>query len=393
MQNLAAGSGYMLIIIFWISVFFVSYTYFVYPLLLSLCGRIFNIKIENNNYSISGSLTAILIIRNEENNIQKKIDNLLSQQPSGVINSIIVVSDGSEDQTNNILSNIEIKHKNVIPIYIPFPKGKSHGITKALKHVQTEFVLFCDARQIFEEQAAYYLLKNFCKSNVGVVAGELKFINNSNNSDAVESVGLYWRYEKYLRKYEAICHMLTGCSGAIYAARTELIKDIPDNIILDDVWIPLSIALNGNIIEYEEKAIAWDIYSKNVTKEFERKVRTLLGNFQLIHKRPVLLSPLNNPVWFSFLSHKIFRLFVPYALIAAFVTNVMLIGKNYYYAILILQGFFYTSALLGYIFTKIQKKTILGKICSPSYMLVLLNIAAIVALVRYLTNNSNSVWK
>ena len=54
--------------------------------------------------------------------------------------------------------------------------------------------------------------------------------------------------------------------------------------------------------------------SRNV--EFQRKTRTLAGNYQILRLEPRLLVPFVNPVWLQFVSHKLGRLIVPYALCA-----------------------------------------------------------------------------
>jgi len=85
-----------------------------------------------------------------------------------------------------------------------------------------------------------------------------------------------------------------------------------------------------------------------VLTEHRRKVRTLAGNYQLLLLEPRLLVPFANPVWLQFVSHKLGRLVVPYALaVLAWASAVLARDGLVYAAALAGQVAFYTLAAHG----------------------------------------------
>ena len=126
------------------------------------------------------------------------------------------------------------------------------------------------------------------------------------------AVGLYWRFEKWLRRNESLIRSTVGLTGAICAVRRELFEPIPKGIILDDVYWPLRVVMNHRRVIFDGRAHAFDVLPDKLGSELHRKVRTLSGNFQLMAAMPEALLPGKNPVWFALISHKLTRLAVPW---------------------------------------------------------------------------------
>jgi hypothetical protein len=128
--------------------------------------------------------------------------------------------------------------------------------------------------------------------------------------------------------------------------------------------------------------------SKDVAQEWTRKVRTLAGNWQLLGFYPSLLLPFRNPVWWRFLSHKIFRLLAPYALVILFVCGASL-GGGLYRAATLVQLLFYGVALLGYLVPAARSVRLVGL----SYFFLAMNAAAVAGFWRWVTGRSASAWR
>ncbi|MEO6236987.1 MAG: glycosyltransferase family 2 protein, partial [Vicinamibacterales bacterium] len=103
-----------------------------------------------------------------------------------------------------------------------------------------------------------------------------------------------------------------------------------------------------------------------------RKTRTLAGNYQILGQEPRLLLPFVNPVWLQYMSHKVGRLVVPWALIGLFVASLVLALHNVLYAIpLAAQAVFYGFALAGAVF---EGKERFARI---AFTFVMMNVAAV----------------
>jgi len=181
--------------------------------------------------------------------------------------------------------------------------------------------------QSFEPEALARLAENFTDPRVGAVSGELMFTTGDPtevaaggedaSADGVAAqVGLYWKYEKWMRRNEAAVGSMLGATGAIYAIRRVLYQPLPPGTLLDDFLTPMRIVLTGRRAIFEPRARAWDRPAFRAGQEFRRKVRTLAGNYQAFAIAPGLLLPwVNQTTWWQVWSHKMFRLWVPFALV------------------------------------------------------------------------------
>jgi GT2 family glycosyltransferase len=257
--------------------------------------------------------------------------------------------------------------------------------------VQGEIVILGDARQRFSTRAIRALVEPFANSAVGAVGGDLVLLESIEDaSEICRGIGAYWRYEKFIRSGESQLDSTVGASGAIYAIRRNLFKEIPDDIILDDVLIPMQIVRQGYRVVFQPAARACDRVSPTAETEFGRKVRTIAGNFQLFWKAPWLLSPRLNRIWWQTISHKAFRLIAPPCLAIAFITSIVMLHRPFYSTMLAFQILFYCSALIGFSCRKSHIKPMLVNI---PYTFCLLNWATVVAFWRFVRGRQGVTWK
>jgi len=197
---------------------------------------------------------------------------------------------------------------------------------------------------------------------------------------------MYWRYEKALRKLESRVGSTLGATGAVYALRRAAWRRLPDDTILDDVYLPLNVARQGARVVFDARARAWDSPDLGAGREFRRKVRTLTGNYQLLQIAPWVLGGAN-PLRFRFISHKLLRLVVPFALVAMLVASAA-VPQTLYRATFFAQLFFYALSLLA--LTGAQRGP-LAQVAHAALSLIVLNSAAIVAFTNFLTGRKE-VW-
>jgi hypothetical protein len=185
---------------------------------------------------------------------------------------------------------------------------------------------------------------------------------------------------------ESASGSVAGATGAIYCARRELFEPLPAGTILDDVLIPMQVARQGARVVFDSRARAWDSPDLGGSREFARKVRTLSGNYQLLQLAPWLLSS-RNPIRFEFISHKMSRLAVPFALVALLAASFFL-PQPWYRAALVAQLAFYALSIVALVGVKIGP---LSRLADPARTFVLLNSAALIAFVNFVTGRK-AVW-
>ncbi len=332
----------ILTLLFWLSFAAVAYVYIGYPVLLMLSRRLLGRSVRKAR--IEPTVTILIAAHNERNRIERRLQNCFELDYPRRKLQIIVATDGPTDGTEFVVwkyaaRGVELAHSKE-------HLGKPHALNVGMRRAKGDIVVFADSRQMFERDAIRKLVANFADSSVGAVSGELVLLEQD-GTESKSDVGLYWKYEKWIRAMESDVHSLVGATGAIYAIRRELFESIPEGTILDDVYTPMRVVASGHRVVFEPEARAYDEVSCCPRAEFGRKVRTLMGNYQLIQQMPGLLLPWSNPVMWQFVSHKVGRLLVPHLLITMLVSNVFLSG-GFYSWILAAQLMWYAFAAIGH---------------------------------------------
>jgi biofilm PGA synthesis N-glycosyltransferase PgaC len=350
---------------FWICAAGVAYAYVGYPLVLLCAAKLRPRPVNRAKVEQPPRVSIVVAAYNEAALIARRRDELVALlDVEGVEGELLIVSDGSTDRTAEAACDgagdkvrvIELSH-NV---------GKAEALTRAVAAASGDIVVFDDPQ-------------------VGGVSGDLCL---DSEAGVTSGVGLYWRYEKAVRKLESRVHSTVGATGAISAVRRSLFRPIPPRTILDDVYWPLHVVMQGYRVTHDESACAFDRLPSRAKDEFRRKVRTLSGNFQLVARAPAILLPWRNPVCFQFLSHKLLRLAVPWLLIAMLVTSLFLPG-HMFRAALVAQVACYALALAG-LHHSIASH---ARIASAAASFLVLNAAAWMSFWVWVLGRCETSWK
>jgi poly-beta-1,6-N-acetyl-D-glucosamine synthase len=386
--------------IFWLAAALVGYSYLGYPAWLWLRSRwsprpVRRSSGQSSRQSSSQSsavpaVTAVMVVRNEEAVIARKLENLLTLDYPQAKLDLVVISDGSRDRTPAILadyardSRMRTRLRTLIK---PASEGKAAGLNDAIKLATGDVLLFTDARQQIESNALRLLIENFADPDVGAASGEL-MLGDPTSGETGKGMGLYWRIEKKIRELESASGSVVGATGAIYCARRTLLDAslLPESTILDDVLLPMQIVRKGSRVIFDARARAWDSPDLGEGREFSRKVRTLSGNYQLLQLAPWLLSS-QNAIRFEFITHKLSRLAVPFALLALLIASIFL-PQPFYRAALGVQLAFYALSLAALAGVEIGP---LSRIADPARTFVVLNSAAMVAFINFVTGRK-AIW-
>lgn len=266
---------------------------------------------------VEPSITAIVPVYNGGKFLAAKLDSVLASDYPPAKLEVLVLSDGSTDDTDTIAEAYSAADGRVR--FLRLPKGgKAAALSTAFQQSDREIFLLTDVRQALDRNCVRLLANCFHDATVGAVSGNLKIRSGETSAEA--NIGLYWRYESWIRHNLSLVDSLLGATGPIYAIRRSLARPLPKGCILDDMWLPLQAILDGKRAPLVEASVAWD-YPTDLKSEFARKVRTQAGIYQLLALEPRLLSPWSNRLWASFLILKIGRLFLPHLLIALLVIS------------------------------------------------------------------------
>jgi cellulose synthase/poly-beta-1,6-N-acetylglucosamine synthase-like glycosyltransferase len=293
-------------ILFLASAGFAFYIVAGYPLLLATLAR-WRPKPVRKRFTET-PVTVLLAVYNGEKWIRTKLESILQLDYPRPQMQILVVSDGSTDRTDAIVA--EFRAEGVALLRVPHG-GKAAALNAGMAQATGDILFFTDVRQQLEPDALRRLVGCLGDPAVGGASGHIVFVKSDGGGEA--DVGLYWRFEKWLRDKLTAVDSLLVATGCVYALRRELARPLPNGALIDDAYLPLAAIFGGYRFVFERQAIAYD-YPTRLDMEFQRKVRTLAGLFQLVGSYPRLLNIFTR-VGFHFFSYKLGRLMLPYALL------------------------------------------------------------------------------
>jgi cellulose synthase/poly-beta-1,6-N-acetylglucosamine synthase-like glycosyltransferase len=349
--------------IFWTSIITVIYTWAGYYLLLIALTKINKIRKESfacNENSFYFPISIIVTASNEELVIGKRIDDLMEQDYPKDKLEIIIASDGSTDRTVEISK--QYANHGVKVLEFQRKRGRGAVQNDAIKTANGDILIFTDAETRFEKDCVKEMVKYFSDSSIGCVVGSLAYTVKKGSSVS-ESEGLYWDFEKKLRKMENNFGILATATGACMAVRKNLWNQL--GAIDDcDFTTPLDVILQGFKIILAAEAIAYDVPAFSAKGELKVRIRQTSTNFVGTLKRWGWIGMIKYPgISWGLLSHKVFRWLTPFFMLGLFLGNFFLLHNNVFYAIVfIFQILFYLMGIIGFIGELMKKKIPFGSL-------------------------------
>lgn len=378
--------------LFYASIGVLFYSYLGYGGLLWLFTRAPGKKKDLVINTDLPAVTIIIAAYNEASVLEQKIANTRAiSYPSGKLN-IIVITDGSTDQSAAILSN----YPEILHLHQPERNGKYAAIKRAMQEVSTELVVFTDANSMLNKDCILQMAPHYIDPTVGGVAGEKKIRTDEHPSAVGQAEGLYWQYESFMKKMDARFYTVVGAAGELFSIRSALFKPTDKELILDDFMIAMEICLQGYKIAYEPDAYATETPSVSLAEEQKRKVRIAAGAYQSAALLGDALNIFRYPrLSFQYFSRRILRwFFCPLLLIVLLIGNTGLVilepAVLFFKLILLAQGLYYLLSLTGWLLLRTGKKA--GWLGIPYYFLFM-NTCLIKGFILYLQGKQTVRWE
>ncbi|MEM1408489.1 MAG: glycosyltransferase family 2 protein [Bacteroidota bacterium] len=381
------------VLAFWLALIIIFYTYLGYGILLIIIIKIKRLLRSSErpkfNFEELPAATLIIACYNEADLLDEKVKNTLSLRYPKDRLEIFFVTDGSDDNSAELLEKydgIQVFHKNK-------RAGKIAAVNRAIDHVKTPIVAFCDANTYLNEDAMVNLVRHYKDDKVGAVAGEKTIYQGDKENAASSGEGAYWKYESALKKMDSELCTVVGAAGELFSVRTNLYEKVDHSIIIEDFYLSMRIVEKGYRTVYEPDAFAMETGSASVKEEEKRKVRIAAGGIQSVVKLAGLLNPFKyGVVTFQYVSHRVLRwTLTPLLLPLVLVLNIMLFNVHAIYEILLYaQVLFYILSLLGYL---LQGRKIKFKSIFIPYYFSFMNWAVYRGFLRYIGGKQSAVWE
>jgi cellulose synthase/poly-beta-1,6-N-acetylglucosamine synthase-like glycosyltransferase len=374
---------------FWLLTGIAAYIYAGYPAVLCLIAALRPVRAAAQS-STDVPVTLVISAFNEEREIAEKLRNSLSLDYPRPLLQIIVVSDASEDRTDEIVAGFA--PQGVELLRMPQRGGKTSGLNEVVKRARGEIVVFSDANAMYRPDAVSRLVSNFSDPHVGCAVGESRYYDSETHSEVSE--GLYWKYETAIKRLETRVGSVVGGDGAIYAIRRALYVPMAADS-LSDFMNPLQIVRAGYRCVYEPAAQSYEYAGKSFRKEFARKVRIVNRGWRATLAMRSLMNPFRHGLFaFELISHKLLRWLMPLCMAALLACNALLVAglpqRTPLYAVLLAgQVLFYALALLGHLLRNIPS---LPRLVIVPYYFCLVNLASAIGIIDAYRGRTYATW-
>jgi poly-beta-1,6-N-acetyl-D-glucosamine synthase len=368
-------------LILWVSLAVPVYAYLGYPLVLALLRKVFRRPVQKQPFE--PFVTLLIPAYNEAEHIAGKIrDSLNLDYPAEKL-EVLVATDGSRDRTPQIAESLA-DGTRVRALCFERNRGKISTLNDGVREARGEIVVFSDATALLYPDALRCLMANFADPKVGAASGRYTVVR-ADEVGIGKSEDFYWKYETFLKIQESELDSTLGAHGHLHAIRRELYPYPPPGTINDDYVIPVSVLGRGYRAVYEPGAVVYE-EAREMTG-FGRRVRIMAGNVQQLREIRGLLRPLRFFPLFFFLSHKVSRLVVPFAMVAALACNLALLGSPFYRDLFWLQALFYLLALAGWMLPLRPRALLLP------YYFSMINAAVFPGVYHAMTGRRRMAWK
>ena len=384
-------------ILFWACLLIVFYTYLGYGIVLYIIIRLKRLFAGKPRGAALPSdnelptMTLMICAYNEEDVVAEKMQNTLRLDYPKDKLRIMWVTDGSNDRTNELLG----AWPEVDVVFSPERRGKTAALKHGLRELRTRYVAFTDANTMINAGALKEIARLFMDPTVGCVSGEKRVAARKEGEMAAEGEGLYWKYESTLKKWDSELYSAMGAAGELYAIDPTLVREVPDEALLDDFMMSMYIVEAGRRIAYTPDAYAQEYGSANIHEESKRKRRIAAGGLQSIWWLRSMLNPFRQPlVAFQYISHRVLRWSVtPVAMVLLLLVNILMVALGaglFYTVVLVLQLLFYLMAFAGWLQTRYGHK---NKLLYTAYYFVFMNLNVFRGMAYLKSHGKSGAWE
>ncbi len=383
-------------IILIIALVLLSWTYLLYPALVLTMAAMNRRRRKRSPVKDTGqsphqpSVSVIMAVHNEEMVIREKVVSLLKSDYPNELMEIIIGSDGSADGTEKIMLDIIAEGNPVRFIHDERRRGKSAMLNDLAETAQGDILVITDANVMFTTGTLRHLLAGFSQTGTGLCDATAK-PRASDDKGITKQENGYSMFEACLKRAEGdLWGAMPGPYGGCYAVRRELFPLLPENTLVDDLFVGLTVLGNNYKSFNIPEAIVYEDTQADMAAQFRRRIRIAAGSFQnLFRFGPFPSGKIS--VSFVFLSHKVLRWFSPLFLGLLFMTTVILSRRSdLYFWLSAIQLIFIILSALDLVLDRYGKKIRYQRYITQ---FLLMNAALVAGFVKALRGIKNGIWE
>ncbi|HJT09511.1 MAG TPA: glycosyltransferase family 2 protein, partial [Candidatus Nitrosotalea sp.] len=267
-------------------------------------------------------VTVLVPAYNEEKVIARTIEGLIETEYPN--KEIVVIDDGSKDQTFSIMNN----YKNKVKVLHKENGGKASAINFGLAYSTGEIIVIVDADTIIGRDSLVHLVKGFVvDKDVAAVAGNILVRNRKNwltRCQALEYISGIQIARRALDIFGAIS-VVPGALGAFRRSVLEEIGTYHKDTLVEDFDVTMKILKTKLVISGSSKATAYTEAPESIRNLYRQRKRWYGGNLQVFSRHA---NALTNPR-FGLLQRLVFPYMIFSSIVMPFVGFITLANAIY----------------------------------------------------------------
>jgi cellulose synthase/poly-beta-1,6-N-acetylglucosamine synthase-like glycosyltransferase len=310
------------VVVLIVSAVLLAWVYAGYPLMLALLGRLR--PRPRRRAPLELSLSVIVAAHDEVAVIADKVADVLASDYPAPLLELIVASDGSQDGT------VEAARRAGATRVLDLPRvGKLPALNRAAEMSLGEILVFTDADTLFERRTLRELVSNFADERVGAAAANVVRCVEEDGRPVARGEGLYWRYERLVKRLEDRAGSVVSASGHLYAVRRRCFTPSTLAAGTDDFVISSQVVRAGGRLAFDEKAIVLVGTPDESGTELRRKVRVMNGGLRAaLALRGALLPTRTGLYAVEVVFHKLLRRLAAFFLVALLASSAVLAARD-----------------------------------------------------------------
>jgi cellulose synthase/poly-beta-1,6-N-acetylglucosamine synthase-like glycosyltransferase len=237
-------------------------------------------------------VTILLPAHDEADHIEAKLANLLDTgHPASRLN-VIIVDDGSSDDTLARVQSIAARRPETLRVVqLTERRGKVSALLAGLAVCDTDIVICTDATSRTEPGSIPALVRHFADPGVGGVTCRV-VVANRTSSLAARCQSLILQMQNAIKSGESALDSAAGFSGPLYGFRRSALGEIAPDLVLEDRVLAIQLRRAGARLRYADDAVVL-YHSASRQSDFQKqKTRIMAGAFESLRLFwPMLWSP------------------------------------------------------------------------------------------------------
>ena len=237
-------------------------------------------------------VTILVAAYNEEKAITATLSGILLQDYPADIR-VIVINDGSSDETVRSVREFENKHPNLELVDLGINGGKAAALNHGLKKCTTDIIISIDADSYILKDGIKHLVGRYLTDppNTKAVAGEILIRNSRENWITKAQEWDYFLGIASIKRIQSLFQGTLVAQGAfsLYDRKTLLEMGGWPEMVGEDIVLTWKILLAGYRVGHAEDALAFTDCPNTLKKFVRQRQRWSRGLIEAFKANPMIL--------------------------------------------------------------------------------------------------------